>query len=59
MGQEAAEGIDPDDPTRGWQIMIDQSANGAGRPSRGGRRQSESGCCLDAPEHVSGIVVPG
>ncbi len=37
MGQEAAEGIDPDDPSVGWQVMIDQSANGRVAPSRGDR----------------------
>ncbi len=57
MGQEAAEGIAPDDPRIGWQIMIDQSANGR-------VAQPEEAAAvgvwllLDAPEHISGIVVP-
>jgi NAD(P)-dependent dehydrogenase (short-subunit alcohol dehydrogenase family) len=57
MGQEAAEGIDPDDPSVGWQVMIDQSANGrVGRPEEA----AAVGVWLlvDAPEHVSGIVFP-
>jgi NAD(P)-dependent dehydrogenase (short-subunit alcohol dehydrogenase family) len=57
MGQEAAEGIDPDDPKVGWQIMIDQSANGrVARPEE----TSAVGVwlLLDAPEHVSGVVFP-
>jgi NAD(P)-dependent dehydrogenase (short-subunit alcohol dehydrogenase family) len=57
MGQEAAEGIDPDDPKVGWQIMIDQSANGrVARPDE----TSAVGVwlLLDAPEHVSGVVFP-
>jgi NAD(P)-dependent dehydrogenase (short-subunit alcohol dehydrogenase family) len=57
MGQEAAEGIDPNDPSVGWQIMIDQSANG-----RVGRADETAAVgvwlLLDAPEHVSGIIVP-
>src|SRR5207247_59764 len=44
MGQEAAEGIAPDDPQVGWQIMIDQSANGrVGQPRR--QLPSGSGSC--------------
>jgi NAD(P)-dependent dehydrogenase (short-subunit alcohol dehydrogenase family) len=57
MGQEAAEGIDPEDPQVGWQIMIDQSANG-----RVGHAEETAAVgvwlLLDAPEHLSGIVVP-
>jgi NAD(P)-dependent dehydrogenase (short-subunit alcohol dehydrogenase family) len=57
MGQEAAEGIDPDNPQNGWQVMIDQSANG-----RVGRAEETASVgvwlLLDAPEHVSGIIVP-
>jgi NAD(P)-dependent dehydrogenase (short-subunit alcohol dehydrogenase family) len=57
MGQEAAEGIDPGNPQHGWQIMIDQAANGR-------VAQPEEAAAvgvwllLDAPEHVSGIVFP-
>jgi len=57
MGHEAAEGIAPDDPQVGWQIMIDQSANG-----RVGHAEETANVgvwlLLDAPEHVSGIIVP-
>jgi NAD(P)-dependent dehydrogenase (short-subunit alcohol dehydrogenase family) len=57
MGQEAAEGIDPDDPRVGWQIMIDQSANGrVGRPEEAAA--AGVWLLLDAPEHISGIIVP-
>jgi NAD(P)-dependent dehydrogenase (short-subunit alcohol dehydrogenase family) len=57
MGQEAAEGIDPDDPSVGWQVMIDQSANGrVGRPEEAAA--VGVWLLLDAPEHVSGIVFP-
>jgi NAD(P)-dependent dehydrogenase (short-subunit alcohol dehydrogenase family) len=57
MGQEAAEGIDPDDPQHGWQIMIDQSANGrVGRPEE--TASVGVWLLLDAPEHLSGIIVP-
>jgi NAD(P)-dependent dehydrogenase (short-subunit alcohol dehydrogenase family) len=57
MGQEAAEGIDPDDPTHGWQIMIDQSANGrVARPDEAAA--VGVWLLLEAPEHVSGIVFP-
>jgi NAD(P)-dependent dehydrogenase (short-subunit alcohol dehydrogenase family) len=57
MGQEAAEGIDPDDPSVGWQVMIDQSANGrVARPEE--TAAVGVWLLLDAPEHVSGIVFP-
>jgi NAD(P)-dependent dehydrogenase (short-subunit alcohol dehydrogenase family) len=57
MGQEAAEGIDPGDPSVGWQVMIDQSANGrVGRPEE--TAAVGVWLLLDAPEHVSGIVFP-
>jgi NAD(P)-dependent dehydrogenase (short-subunit alcohol dehydrogenase family) len=57
MGQEAAEGIDPDDPSVGWQVMIDQSANGrVARPEE--TAAVGVWLLLDAPEHVSGIVIP-
>ncbi len=57
MGQEAAEGIDPDDPRIGWQIMIDQSANGrVARPEE--TAAVGVWLLLDAPEHVSGVVFP-
>jgi len=57
MGQEAAEGIDPEDPRVGWQVMIDQSANGrVGRPEE--TAAVGVWLLLDAPEHVSGIVFP-
>jgi NAD(P)-dependent dehydrogenase (short-subunit alcohol dehydrogenase family) len=57
MGQEAAEGIAPDDPQVGWQIMIDQSANGrVGQPEE--TAAVGIWLLLDAPEHVSGIIVP-
>jgi NAD(P)-dependent dehydrogenase (short-subunit alcohol dehydrogenase family) len=57
MGQEAAEGIDPDDPSVGWQVMIDQSANGrVGRPDE--TAAVGVWLLLDAPEHVSGVVFP-
>ena len=56
-GEEAAEGIDPDDPQVGWQIMIDQSANGrVGRPDEAAA--AGVWLLLDAPEHISGIIVP-
>ena len=57
MGQEAAEGIAPEDPQVGWQILIDQSANG-----RVGHAEESAAVgvwlLLDAPQHVSGILVP-
>jgi NAD(P)-dependent dehydrogenase (short-subunit alcohol dehydrogenase family) len=57
MGQEAAEGIAPDDPQLGWQIMIDQSANGrVGNPEE--TAAVGVWLLLDAPTHVSGIIVP-
>jgi NAD(P)-dependent dehydrogenase (short-subunit alcohol dehydrogenase family) len=57
MGQEAAEGIDADDPDHGWQIMIDQAANGrVGRPEEAAA--VGVWLLLDAPEHVSGLVFP-
>jgi NAD(P)-dependent dehydrogenase (short-subunit alcohol dehydrogenase family) len=57
MGQEAAEGIDPDDPSVGWQIMIDQAANGrVARPEEAAA--VGVWLLLEAPEHVSGIVFP-
>lgn len=57
MGQEAAEGIDPADPSVGWQVMIDQSANGrVARPDEAAA--VGVWLLLDAPEHVSGIVFP-
>ena len=57
MGQEAAEGIDPDDPSHGWQIMIDQAANGrVARPEEAAA--VGVWLLLDAPEHVSGMVFP-
>jgi NAD(P)-dependent dehydrogenase (short-subunit alcohol dehydrogenase family) len=57
MGQEAAEGIDPDDVQNGWQVMIDQSANGrVARPEE--TAAVGVWLLLDAPEHVSGIVFP-
>ena len=57
MGQEAAEGIAPDDPQLGWQIMIDQSANGrVGSPEE--TAAVGVWLLLDAPTHVSGIIVP-
>ena len=57
MGQEAAEGIDPQDPQHGWQIMIDQSANGrVGRPEEAAA--VGVWLLLDAPDHVSGMVFP-
>ena len=57
MGQEAAEGIDPDDVSHGWQVMIDQSANGrVARPEE--TAAVGVWLLLDAPEHVSGIIFP-
>jgi NAD(P)-dependent dehydrogenase (short-subunit alcohol dehydrogenase family) len=57
MGQEAAEGIDPDDPQHGWQIMIDQAANGrVARPEE--TAAVGVWLLLDAPEHVSGMIFP-
>jgi NAD(P)-dependent dehydrogenase (short-subunit alcohol dehydrogenase family) len=57
MGQEAAEGIDPENPSVGWQVMIDQSANGrVARPEE--TAAVGVWLLLDAPEHVSGIVFP-
>jgi NAD(P)-dependent dehydrogenase (short-subunit alcohol dehydrogenase family) len=57
MGQEAAEGINPDDVSSGWQVMIDQSANGrVARPEE--TAAVGVWLLLDAPEHVSGIVFP-
>ncbi|HZQ02908.1 MAG TPA: SDR family oxidoreductase [Gaiellaceae bacterium] len=57
MGQEAAEGIDPANPQHGWQIMIDQSANGrVGRPEEAAA--VGVWLLLDAPEHVSGMIFP-
>jgi len=57
MGQEAAEGISPDDPQVGWKVLIDQSANGrVGRPEEAAA--VGVWLLLDAPEHVSGILVP-
>jgi NAD(P)-dependent dehydrogenase (short-subunit alcohol dehydrogenase family) len=57
MGQEAAEGIDPEDPSVGWQVMIDQSANGrVGRPEE--TAAVGVWLLLDAPDHVSGVVFP-
>ena len=57
MGQEAAEGIAPEDPQLGWKILIDQSANG-----RVGHAEESAAVgvwlLLDAPQHVSGILVP-
>lgn len=57
MGQEAAEGISPEDPQIGWKVLIDQSANG-----RVGRAEEAAAVgvwlLLDAPHHVSGILVP-
>ncbi|WP_249018861.1 SDR family NAD(P)-dependent oxidoreductase [Conexibacter sp. S30A1] len=57
MGQEAAEGIDPEDPRAGWQVMIDQSANGrVARPEE--TAAVGVWLLLDAPQHVSGVVFP-
>ena len=57
MGQEAAEGINPDDAASGWQVMIDQSANGrVARPEE--TAAVGVWLLLDAPEHVSGILFP-
>lgn len=57
MGEEAAHGIDPDDPRVGWQVMIDQSANGrVARPDEAAA--AGVWLLLDAPEHISGIIVP-
>jgi NAD(P)-dependent dehydrogenase (short-subunit alcohol dehydrogenase family) len=57
MGQEAAEGIDPGNPQHGWQIMIDQAANGrVGRPEE--TAAVGVWLLLDAPEHVSGMIFP-
>jgi NAD(P)-dependent dehydrogenase (short-subunit alcohol dehydrogenase family) len=57
MGQEAAEGINPDDVSSGWQVMIDQSANGrVARPEE--TAAVGVWLLLDAPEHVSGVVFP-
>ncbi len=57
MGQEAAEGIAPEDPQLGWKILIDQSANG-----RVGHAEESAAVgvwlLLDAPQHISGIIVP-
>lgn len=57
MGQEAAEGIDPDNPQNGWQIMIDQAANGrVARPEE--TAAVGVWLLLDSPEHVSGMIFP-
>jgi NAD(P)-dependent dehydrogenase (short-subunit alcohol dehydrogenase family) len=57
MGQEAAEGIAPEDPQVGWKILINQSANG-----RVGHAEESAAVgvwlLLDAPQHISGIIVP-
>ncbi|HEY1777969.1 MAG TPA: SDR family oxidoreductase [Solirubrobacteraceae bacterium] len=57
MGQEAAEGIDPANVANGWQVMIDQSANGrVARPEE--TAAVGVWLLLDAPEHVSGVIFP-
>lgn len=57
MGQETAAGIDPDNPEAGWEILRAQSANGrVGQP--GEAAAAGVWLLLDAPEHVSGIMIP-
>jgi NAD(P)-dependent dehydrogenase (short-subunit alcohol dehydrogenase family) len=57
MGEEAAVGMRPDDPAAGWKILTDQAANG--RVARA-EEAAMAGVWLlaDAPEHVTGIVLP-
>ena len=57
MGEEAAVGMQPDDPAAGWKILTDQAANG--RVARSEEAASAGVWLLaDAPAHVTGIVLP-
>jgi NAD(P)-dependent dehydrogenase (short-subunit alcohol dehydrogenase family) len=57
MGEETATGIDPDNPEAGWEILRSQSSNG--RVAQPGEAAAAGvWLLLDAPQHVSGIIIP-